>query len=63
MMAFRNSSKKINLSSKSAPDVAEKVRNKKSASVGDQSPVSLSDCIEPPSFLDENKEHFEANEV
>jgi hypothetical protein len=63
MEAFRNSSNRINLSSKSAPGVPDKFRNKKSASVGDQSPVSLNDCIEPPSFLDDTKEHFEANEV
>ena len=40
-------------------------KNKKSASVGEVSPVSLNDLtsMEPPCFFEESKEHFEANEV
>ena len=39
-------------------------KNKKAASMGEVSPVSLNDLsMEPPSFFEENKEHFDANEI
>ena len=42
------------------------LRGKKSASMGEVSPSNFNDfeiAVEPPSFLDEEKEHIDANEL